>query len=257
MLKPAARGKSVTDSRQSVRYHRSLSSWCWGAETMSLWGRKGFLTGAVGVLLAVAFAGSSAQAQNAFCPTGFGNQTGISFSINECTNGNTGAYSNSALASQSLTDLSQSSTEDTTKATMASVSDRRRAEEERCPDGFSRVDGTCRPAATASRFAPEPAPGGMWTSMPTAMLAFAPPNKAFAAMPVIEQAPRFGVWSQAYGDYERRTGRGVGIGEFSVLTLDVRSTTWSGGVLGGRGLTSRNLGSACDGLITVLLAGYI
>jgi hypothetical protein len=215
--------------------------------------RRGLLAGAVG-LLAGGFAGSPAQAQKAFCPTSFPGQAGISFDINECTNGNTGAYSNTALASQSLSDLSQSSTQDATKATMASISDRRANEEERCPDGLTRVAGTCRPG-TASRFAPEP--GGTWMSVPAPLLAFAPPQQAFAKVPVVEQGPRMGAWMQGYGDYERRTGRGAGIGEFSVLALDVRSTTWSGGVLGGVDITFRNVAFGGDGLITGLLAGYM
>jgi len=200
------------------------------------------------VLLAGSLVGSPAQAQNAICPTGLPGQTGITSQINSCTNGITGAYSNTALASQSLGELSQSSSQDSTKATMASISDRRTSEEQRCPDGFTRVEGICRPAA--SRFAPEPPPGGTW--MPASLLASMPLKPASAVEPV----PRMAVWTQAYGNYERLTGSAPGLGNFSVLALDVTSTTWRRGVLGGVDLTFRNVASGGDGLIAGVLAGY-
>ncbi len=212
---------------------------------------NGLLAGAFGLLL-FGSAGAPAQAQSAFCPSAFGGQPGITFQTNECTNGLTGAYSNAALASQSLSDLSQSSTQDATKATMASISDRRSTEEDRCPEGQNRVGGVCQ-SVTASRFVPESTSMGM----PLEMLAFAPPYKAHPPMPVIEPTTRMGVWTQAYGDYERRTGRAPGIGEFSVLALDARSTTRSSGVLGGIDFTSRNLAALGDGLIVGLLGGYV
>jgi hypothetical protein len=212
------------------------------------------LAGIAGLITCLS--GAPAHAQNAFCPTSFPGQSGIGFSINECTNGNTGAYSNTALASQSLSDLSQSSTQDATKATMASVSERRTAEADRCPAGFSRVDGTCRPIATASRFAPESTTVDSSMAMQSILLAYAPPMKALPA-PVVQTGPRMGIWSQVYGDYERRTGRAPGIGEFSVLSLDVKSTTHSGGVIGGIDFTFRNLTSSGDGLIVGALGGYV
>jgi hypothetical protein len=121
---------------------------------MSLLRRGGLLAGAV--LLAGGLVGSPALAQSALCPTSFPGQTQIIFQGSSCTNGITGAYSNTALVSQSLGEVSQSSTQDATRATMASISDRRTAEEQRCPDGFTRVNRTCQPAASVSRFAPEP-----------------------------------------------------------------------------------------------------
>jgi hypothetical protein len=204
-------------------------------------------------LLIGGLAASPASAQSAFCPTSVSGQTGIAFDINECTNHTVGAYSNAALASQSLSDLSQSSTQDATKATMASVSDRRNTEEERCPDGYSRVGGQCRPA-TASRFAPEQMEGA--AALPPEILAFASPRQAFG-VPQSEPDARVAVWSQAYGDFERRTGRGNGIGEFAVLALDAKSLSHSAGVLGGIDLTFRSLAADRDGLIVGLLTGYV
>jgi hypothetical protein len=220
---------------------------------MSLLRRGGLFAGAV--LLVGSLVGSPALAQSALCPTSFPGQTQIIFQGSSCTNGVTGAYSNTALVSQSLGEVSQSSTQDATKATMASVSDRRTAEEQRCPGGFTRVNGTCQPTGSASRFAPEP-PDPTLMSMPTAVLAFDSPKRAFANAPKAEPAARVAVWAQAYGDYERRTGNSPGLGEFSVLALNVTSTTWSGGVLGGVDFTFRNLASSRDGLIVGMLAGY-
>lgn len=220
---------------------------------MSLLRGGGLLAGAV--LLAGGLVGSPALAQSALCPTSFPGQTQIIFQGSSCTNGITGAYSNTALVSQSLGEVSQSSTQDATKATMASISDRRTAEEQRCPDGFTRVNRTCQPAASVSRFAPEP-PNPALMSMPTVLLAFDSPKRAFAKAPMAEPAARMAVWTQAYGDYERATGNSPGLGEFSTLALNVTSTTWSGGVLGGVDFTFRNMASLRDGLIVGMLAGY-
>jgi hypothetical protein len=207
------------------------------------------------VLLGGSLVGSPALAQSALCPTSFPGQTQIIFQGSSCTNGITGAYSNTALVSQSLGEVSQSSTQDATKATMASISDRRTAEEQRCSDGFTRVNRTCQPAATASRFAPESANPALM-SMPTVLLAFDSPKQTFAKAPMAEPAARMAVWTQAYGDYERATGNSPGLGEFSTLALNVTSTTWSGGLLGGVDFTFRNLASSRAGLIIGMLAGY-
>jgi hypothetical protein len=199
-----------------------------------------------------------AQAQKALCPTtapaGAPGQPGIFFQGGECTNGTTGAYSNATLASQSLGELSQSSTQDATRATMASISQRRTSEQQDCPAGSTRVNGACVPTA-ASRFAAEPSDATL-AAMPDSLLAFSPRvTKALPYYPAPEP-PRMAVWAQAYGNYERLSGRGTGLGEFSILALNVESTTRSGGVLGGADYTFRNLGFAGDGLIVGVLAGY-
>jgi hypothetical protein len=207
---------------------------------------------AAAAIVAGIFLGSPAQAQNALCPTNFSSQTGISFQGSSCTNNITGAYSNAALASQSLGELSQSSTEDATKATMASISDRRATEQQSCPAGFTRVNGACRPATAVSRFAAEPPA----MTVPDSLLAFAPPLTKAPLMRPLPEAPHWAVWAQSYGDYERLSGQSPGLGEFSVLALNVVSTTWTGGILGGVDYTLRNVASAGDGLIVGVLAGY-
>jgi hypothetical protein len=80
---------------------------------------------------------------------------------------------------------------------------------------------------------------------------------------------RFGVWAHGFGDYEHRTGTSNSTinccsGAASSLTsglpiplfINARSTTDTGGVVGGIDLTARSLFAGGDGLIVGLLAGY-
>jgi Autotransporter beta-domain len=209
------------------------------------------------VLLAGGFVVSPVLAQSALCPTNFQGQTNIIFSGSSCTNSTAGAYSNAALASQSLGDLTESSSLDATKVFMQSISYRRTTEAGRCPDGSNPVNGRCggEPVMSPLPFA-EPVPGATWMSMPTALEAFEPTNPILAKAPVAAPATRVAVWTQAYGDYERLTGQSPGLGEFSVLGLDVKSTSWTGGVLGGVDFTFRGVAFGGDGLIVGMLAGY-
>ena len=209
---------------------------------------------AAAVMAAGLCLGSPAQAQRALCPTSIPGQPGIAFEGSSCTNGITGAYSNAALASQSLGELSQSSTQDSTKATMASISERRASEQQGCPAGSSRVNGVCVPTTTASRFAAEP-PDATFAAMPDALLGYAP-RLTKAPPAALPDTPHWAVWANAYGSYERLSGRSPGLGEFSVLALTVNSTSWTGGVLGGVDYTVRNLVSAGDGLLLGVLTGY-
>src|SRR3712207_2953954 len=75
-----------------------------------------------------------AQAQQAFCPTaieGVGGtpaQSGFAFTGGACTNGNTGAFSGAALASQALSDLSQTSTQESNRNAVEAITTRRAEE---------------------------------------------------------------------------------------------------------------------------------
>src|SRR3954471_2426487 len=99
---------------------------------MNVLEKKRLLAGGLG-LLASSFLSDPSQAQGRFCPPNVSFASGINLELGECTNHDWGAFSNAALPSQSLSDLSQSSTQDSTKATMAAVSSRRSTEAERCP----------------------------------------------------------------------------------------------------------------------------
>lgn len=107
------------------------------------------------------------RAQSVFCPSNpaaFSGAGPISLQNGACTNGADGAFSGAALASQALSELSETTTQETTKNTLDAVTNRRAQEEQRCAEGFSRVDGTCQPIprpvshAAAPAVPPAPAP---------------------------------------------------------------------------------------------------
>lgn len=108
---------------------------------------------------------------------------------------------------------------------------------------------------TLSRFAADPADDSA-LGLPNSLLEFAPLSTKAPAKQAVVDAPHWAFWAQAFGNYERLSGQSPGVGEFSVLALNVNSTTWAGGVLGGADYTLRNLASAGDGLIAGMLFGY-
>jgi hypothetical protein len=202
----------------------------------------------------------------------------------------TGAFSGAAVATQALTELTQTTTQETVRNTESSVADRREQEKQRCAEGFSRVDGICQPnppqvseaapvapagppeehalkktkktkAATVSRKeAVAPAPKIVRRAPPT------PP--VFAPVPV-EPAVRIGAWTQLYGDYEKRNAQGstnVTASNFGAptvpsapfpLPLSVETHSGTVGFLFGADGTSRGVLSPDDGLIAGLLLGYL
>ncbi|MGH6837848.1 MAG: autotransporter outer membrane beta-barrel domain-containing protein [Methylocella sp.] len=233
------------------------------------------------------------RAQAVFCPTvasipGFGTASGITFQNGLCTNGATGAFSGAALASQALSELSETTTQETTKNAVKAVSERREQEKERCAEGFSRVDGTCqrippqvseaapvapagppeehalkktkkpKTAAVASKEAVAPAPK---------MVHLAPPSLSVLAPVPVEPAVRFATWTQVYGDYERRSAEGStsvptsGFGGAPrapvELDLSLQSRTGTVGFLAGGDFTSRGTLFSNDGLIFGAMAGYV
>lgn len=225
----------------------------------------------------------AAQAQ-IFCPAAVPGQTGIALQNGTCTNGTTGAYSNATLASQALSDLSQSTTQETTRTATNAIADRRQTEADRCPDGTERIGGVCRrPAAVEA--APAAAPVQPVSAEPARRAARrvqrerrgapvvrraapvrAPVYKALP-VPVIDEGIRVAAWTRVFGDYERRTGNGASsincctnavppAGIPIPLTLSAESRASTVGFLGGLDFTSRNLLSQGDGVIAGFLAGY-
>lgn len=232
------------------------------------------------------WAAAPAAAQRVFCPAtvGGGAVTGIALDGGFCTdNAGTGAFSGAALATQALSDLSQSTTQQSNGQAERGIASRREEEAQRCPEGFVRVGGECqRPAPSVTLEAPP--------SRPSVTISAPPPRQArpvrprIAAKPrrhvlppppvvappppppVIVLAPHFGVWSQVYGMYEHRTASGsatggglVGgpaAGPGGVVSVDLHTTTTTGGVIGGFDYTARSLAAPADGLITGVLAGY-
>lgn len=154
---------------------------------------EGMMSGAVrglaaSTLVAAALIGlgPEARAQSALCPTSVavqGGQTGFDLQNGACTNGQAGAFSGAALATQTLSSLTQTTTQESNRNTAGAVSDRRDAERQRCPAGLTRVNGVCQrpPSAAAAPAAPAP------RARPAAP---APRVRARAAAPRVAATPR-------------------------------------------------------------------
>ena len=106
-----------------------------------------------------------------------------------CTNGSTGAFSNAALASQALSDVTQASTDQSTNTAVEAISARRRTEE---------VQQQAPPAApsrakiAAARTKPNAQENGA--------VDIQGPDSARP------YEPHWGVWAEGFGDYDRLTG---------------------------------------------------
>jgi hypothetical protein len=179
--------------------------------------------------------------------TSYRTATGFHLANGACTNQGAGldpsAFSGAALASQALSDLSQTTTQETSRNTINKMSERREAEQQRCAEGFTRVDGECQripsPAPEEKKVveakpAPEPSHKPKKAKKPKRaailpeeqlpvakaarrkkpqpkprQVTVAPPpamvckDGPCAPIPV-EPAVRFGTWTQVIGDYEHR-----------------------------------------------------
>jgi hypothetical protein len=197
------------------------------------------LSGATG-LLALGHP-AEVRAQSVFCP-----QPITDLRNGACTNGTNGAFSGAALASQALSELSETTTQETTKNTIDAVTNRRAQEEQRCAEGFARVEATCQPIpkpvshAAAPAVPPAPAPSVYEAREPKGKKAKAaarrrrhlavpapeavrrqsppppPPPSMLSPVPFepailpfpIEAVVRYATWGQIYGDYEKRNAAG-------------------------------------------------
>jgi hypothetical protein len=121
------------------------------------------------------------RAQTIFCPTTFSGSP-VALVKGSCTDGFDGAFSGAALASQALSELSQTTTDVSTREIGKAIVERREQERER-------VRRPVRPAREVPPEKPKPA----------AVLKEPPPP---ALLP-IEPAVRFGTWTQVYGDYQK------------------------------------------------------
>ncbi len=252
---------------------------------------------AFGMLAGVSWAAFTphAHAQQALCPANVlvkgADNSGFALQGGLCTNGATGAFSGAALATQALTELSQTQTQESAKNTQTSITTRRDEEMRRCPEGFTRVDGACeriRPAV--SEAAPPPVPPvpeeePVARKKKKATVAVGAPVREPATRvvprerlqpPVPEPIPveppvRFASWTQLYGDYERRSAQGstfvggVGAGfvdpaaniDPQALPLSARSRAGTVGFLFGGDATVRGIFGPDDGLIGGVLLGYM
>src|SRR5262245_37411356 len=135
-----------------------------------------------------------------FCPTTIPNPGAVSLQGGNCTNGNTGAFSNAALGSQALSDLSQSGTQATTDTAGRALAERR--EEERRRTTTAPAAPAARPAAAPVRRAGGEDVTERRRAAPRTERREAAPREPVYKGPVyVEPAVRFGTWTQVYGDY--------------------------------------------------------
>src|SRR5262245_37843382 len=120
------------------------------------------------------------RAQTIFCPTTIPGSTSsnpVTLTNGSCTNGQDGAFSGAALASQALSELAQTTTQVTTKEIGKAIVERREQERR-------------RPVREPVRRAPPEKP------KPTAVERKEPPPPLLP-LP-IEPALRFGTWTQVF-----------------------------------------------------------
>src|SRR6516165_6821264 len=211
------------------------------------------------------------RAQTIFCPATFGAGTNpngaVSLLNGSCTNGNDGAFSGAALASQALSELSQTATQTNTKEIGKAIVERREQERERMR----------RPVRPAREVPPEkPEPTAVERKKPTAVERKKPtavvPKKPAEVVPKEPPPPpiepvRFATWTQVYGDYQKRDAAGPAVltccflgnppipfnGNQPNLALNIDSRTSTVGFVAGADLTTQGLFS---GFIAGVTAGY-
>jgi hypothetical protein len=191
------------------------------------------------------------RAQTIFCPTFFSGSSGSSGSpvvlLNgSCTDRVDGAFSGAALASQALTELSQTTTETTTKEIGKAIVERREQERERMR----------RPVRPARAVPPEkPKPAAVERPKPAAVT----PKEPLLPLPI--EPVRFATWTQVFGDYQKRDAAGPGALTCCIggplaqpnLALNIDSRTSTVGFVAGADLTTQGLFS---GFIAGVTAGY-
>src|SRR5262245_27303877 len=203
----------------------------------------------LGVVAPVALVGlgAPAQAQGIFCPSNVqGGPTTLQSGF--CSNPSTGAFSNAALGSQALSDVTQASSAQSTDTVVQAVSARRRTEQ---------VQQETPPSAPRERRLPPREPSRMPTK--TEPLIYKAP---IAPVPY---GPQWGVWAEGFGEYDRLTGDGftsgpgIGIGGGLATPMNLSFTTkaTTGGFVAGADRTFRNFGPGGGTLIAGVLTGYL
>src|SRR5262249_5790755 len=215
------------------------------------------------------------RAQTIFCPTFFSGSSGSSGSpvalVNgSCTDRVDGAFSGAALASQALTELSQTTTETTTKEVGKAIVERREQERERMrrpvrparevPPEEQERERVRRPVRPSREVPPEkPKPAEVTRKKPAEVTRKEPPPPP-ALLP-IEPVVRFATWTQVYGDYQKRDAAGPSALTCCIggplpqpnLALNIDSRTSTVGFVAGADLTTQGLFS---GFIAGVTAGY-
>jgi hypothetical protein len=215
-------------------------------------------------LVAVGYGAGPAVAQSVFCtppPNSTATLVGGICTLN-VPGGVGSGFTVAALASEALNDIVQAST----SSSIAAVRERRIQEAEQCPEGFERLGGECRRVGSRPATAAPARPISVQRARPAA----APRPEGFvkaAPVPYIAPGPAFAIWTQGFGDYEKRTNLSPGAvetltvdgGGNAVVTapVDLTRKTTTVGVLGGADVTFRGVFGAGDGLIVGLLGGFM
>ena len=199
---------------------------------------KKLLLGSVIVSGGFAALPSSAQAQ-VFCPPGFIFSNGVCSSVPPAPPNQ--GFSVAGLSSEALSDVAQSLSQQTTTTVLEAVRERREAEVSACPANFESVRGECRPRSARTPTAAPARPPR--TASPMVVKAVAP---AAGISPGVTTA----VWTQVFGDFEKRDH----LTPTGPVDLGSRATTW--GVLSGFDFTLRGVATGGDVLVLGMLGGY-
>ncbi len=212
-----------------------------------------------------------ALAQRALCPASPVFSTGertssVSLQDGLCTNRGTpaggpraadggfptGAFSGAALATQALSELTQSVTQETTRGLQESLTKRRDEESELCAAGFTLAGGACETGRSAAvRTVPE---------------GVAPIPRPGPPVGPLEPSVRWSSWATLFGDYERRSASGsaqFGVGAWGGgttsldLPISVRTRAGTVGFTFGTDATIHGLFTPDDGVIAGLSVGYL
>jgi hypothetical protein len=204
----------------------------------------------LGVVAPVALVGlgAPAQAQGIFCPSNVQTGSATSLQVGFCTNADVGAFSNAALASQALSDVTQASSQQSTDIAVQAVSARRRTEE---------VQEQAPPSGPRERKLPPREPSRMPTKTE--------PSIYKAPIAPVPYEPRWGVWAEGFGEYDKLTGDGVttqsplvlGGGLIGNMNLSFTTKATTGGIVAGVDRTYRNFGAGGGTLIAGILTGYL
>jgi hypothetical protein len=206
------------------------------------------------------------RAQTVFCPATFpgSNSAPVALANGACTNGQDGAFSGAALASQALSELSQTTTQATSREIGKAVAERR--DREREPRPVERRDREREPRPVERRPVAQPERAVRAAPVARREVKAARKIERHAPPPPLEPAVRFGTWIQVFGDYQKRDAAGPAIlncctihpppGGQPGLALNIQTRTGTVGFVGGADLTSRALFSANDGVIAGVTAGY-
>jgi Autotransporter beta-domain len=219
-------------------------------------------TPVLGTLIPLLALGTAPNASaQVFCPA----QNNLVLNGSFCTNGTIGALSTAALSSQSLSEVTEATTQQSTSSALQALDKRRNEERTR--------DTTPARTAEPSRTTParSSSPGSSQSTMTEPSRGVRREAREtvrrepiYKAPPMIYEPVRYAVWGQGFGEYERRTGSGVvpppalgGLGLLGPTPINMSQSVTTWGFNGGADATFRNNWWLGDILIAGILTGYM